>query len=282
MSAPDFVVIGHAVRDVVPGGWRLGGTVTFAAVQAHRLGLSVGIVTAAGDDIDVQHELPFAEVVQRRSAASTSFENVYVAGARRQGVTSRADAIPRDAIPDAWLPAPIVLLGPVLDELAPGLAASLPSAGLRGVSAQGWLRGIDGDGRVVHQRWAGPPFWPGADVLFVSDEDLSDDRAQLDRWTSEVPVVAMTESWKGARVYSDGAWRRMPAFPEDEIDPTGAGDTFATALLVRLRESGDVLEAARFGAAAASISVSGIAAESIPTRDEIDARLRQYPEVALR
>ncbi|HEX5480056.1 MAG TPA: ribokinase, partial [Dehalococcoidia bacterium] len=155
MSAPDFVVIGHAVRDVVPGGWRLGGTVTFAAVQAHRLGLRVGVVTAAGDDIDVQHELAFAEVVQRRSDASTSFENVYVAGARRQGVTSRADAIPRDAIPDAWLSAPIVLLGPVLDELDPGLAASLSSAGLRGVSAQGWLRGIDAEGRVVHQRWPG-------------------------------------------------------------------------------------------------------------------------------
>ena len=282
MSAPDFVVIGHAVRDVVPGGWRLGGTVTFAAVQAHRLGLSVGVVTAGGADIDVQRELPFAEVRQRRSAQSTSFENVYVAGARRQGVLSRADAIPRDDIPEAWRSAPIVLLGPVLDELDPGLAASLPSAVVCGVSAQGWLRGIDGGGRVVHQPWGGAPFWPGADVLFVSDEDLSDDRAQLDRWTAAVPVVAMTESWRGARVYSDGAWRRMPAFPEDEVDPTGAGDTFATALLVRLHETGDVLEAARFGAAAASISVSGIAAESIPSRDEIESRLRQYPEVALR
>jgi sugar/nucleoside kinase (ribokinase family) len=119
-------------------------------------------------------------------------------------------------------------------------------------------------------------------VLFVSDEDLAGDESMLERWTREVPVVAMTESWKGARVHGDGAWRRMDAFPEAEVDPTGAGDTFATALLVRLRETGDVYEAARFGAAAASISVGGMAAESIATREQIDERLRAYPEVALR
>ena len=94
--------------------------------------------------------------------------------------------------------------------------------------------------------------------------------------------MAMTESWKGARLCTHGTWRRMDAFPEVEVDPTGAGDTFATALLVRLRETGDLLASARFGAAAASLSVSGVGVTSIPGREEIEARLRQYPEVALR
>ncbi len=92
----------------------------------------------------------------------------------------------------------------------------------------------------------------------------------------------MTESWKGARVYADGAWRRMDAFPETEVDPTGAGDTFATGFLIRLHETGDAGEAARFGAAAASLSVGGIGAAAIPSRGEVEARLRQYPEIALR
>jgi sugar/nucleoside kinase (ribokinase family) len=285
MSAPDFVVIGHAVRDVVPDGWRLGGTVTFAAVQAHRLGLSVGVVTSAGPDLDVQAQLPFAQVVRHASATTTCFENVYADGARRQSVRSRAEPIPPESVPAAWRAAPIVLLGPVLADMRPDFGAMFEGATLLGVSAQGWMRRIDDDGHVEHAAWTGEPFWRDADVLFLSDEDLTgvdDADAALERWTRDVPAVAMTESWRGARVWSGGAWRRMEAFPEAEVDPTGAGDTFATALLVRLRETGDVLEAARFGAAAASLSVAGVGAASIPTRDEIDARLRQYPEVALR
>ena len=31
MPAPDFVTVGHAVRDLHAGGWRLGGTISFAA-----------------------------------------------------------------------------------------------------------------------------------------------------------------------------------------------------------------------------------------------------------
>ncbi|HZP56768.1 MAG TPA: PfkB family carbohydrate kinase [Dehalococcoidia bacterium] len=282
MSAPDFVVAGHAVRDVIPGGWRMGGTVTFAAVQAHRLGLSVGVVTRAADDLDVAAELPFAEVVRVPSETTTTFENVYVAGQRKQRVLSRAGDIRAEDVPDAWRAAPIVLLGPVLGELAPEFGGRFAGEGLLGVSAQGWLRALDGAGHVRHTPWTGAPFWTGADVLFVSDEDLAEGDAMLERWTREVPAVAMTESWRGARVHSGGAWRRMDAFPETEVDPTGAGDTFATALLVRLRETGDVLEAARFGAAAASISVGGVAAEAIADRAAIEARLRAYPQVALR
>jgi sugar/nucleoside kinase (ribokinase family) len=49
-----------------------------------------------------------------------------------------------------------------------------------------------------------------------------------------------------------------------------------------LHETGDVDQAARFGAAAASLSVSGIGASAIPSRAEVEDRLRRYPEVALR
>jgi sugar/nucleoside kinase (ribokinase family) len=157
-----------------------------------------------------------------------------------------------------------------------------PEASLVGVSAQGWLRSVDAGGHVVHTDWTGEPFWRGADVLFVSDEDLDDRDDALARWTHDVPVVAMTESWKGARVHAGGEWLRIDAFPEDEVDPTGAGDTFATAFLIRLHETKDVTEAARFGTAAASISVGAAGAAAIPERAHIEQRLRRFPEVTLR
>ena len=282
MTPPDFVVVGHVVRDLVPEGWRLGGTVTFAAVQAHRLGVTAGVVTRAANDMDVASEMPFAEVVRGPSAQTTSFENVYDSGRRRQRVSSQAAPIQRDDVPPDWRAAPVVLLGPVLGELEPGFATMFPEASLVGVSAQGWLRSVDSEGHVVHTQWTGEPFWLGADVLFVSDEDLDGRDDALERWTHDVPVVAMTESWKGARVYAESVWRRIDAFPEDEVDPTGAGDTFATAFLIRLHETNDVAEAARFGTAAASISVGAAGAAAMPLRADIEQRLRDYPEVTLK
>jgi hypothetical protein len=83
MPPPQFVTVGHAVRDLVPGGWRLGGTITFAAVQAHKLDRSVGIVTRAGADLDLPALFPFAEIAGAVSRETTTFENVYEQGARR-------------------------------------------------------------------------------------------------------------------------------------------------------------------------------------------------------
>jgi sugar/nucleoside kinase (ribokinase family) len=155
-------------------------------------------------------------------------------------------------------------------------------ASIVGVSAQGWLRALDDEGHVVRSSWSGPPFWRGASAVFVSDEDLPNGRADAEAWCAEVSIVAMTESRKGLQLWSDGRWRRMEAFPEDELDPTGAGDTFASAFLIRLSETQDVDEAAWFGAAAASLAVRGVGAEAQPAREEIIERMRAYPEVKLR
>lgn len=279
MSSPDFVVVGHVVRDLVADGWRLGGTVTFAAMQAHRLGASVGVVTAAADDVAAA--LPFADVRQRQTEVTTSFENLYAEGRRRQRVPVRAAAITQDDVPAEWRMAPIVLLGPVLGEVDARAATIFSEESLIGVSAQGFLREVDAEGRVVQAPWRGE-FWSACDALFVSEEDLSDAAEELATWTRAVPIVALTESRRGARVHADGRWRHIDAFPESALDPTGAGDTFATAFLVRLHDTGDVDDAARFGEAAASMSVGGQGASRIASRAEIEERLSRHPEVALR
>jgi sugar/nucleoside kinase (ribokinase family) len=282
MPPPDVLAIGNVSCDLVPGGWRPGGTVTFAAAQAHALGLSVGIVTRAAADFAIEDALPFALIARKASAATTTFENEYTAEGRRQKVRAEADPLAVEDIPADWRASPVVLIGPVFGEAPAELAATFDRRSLVGVSAQGWLRARDAGDNVVRAPWEGPPFWLGAEVLFVSDEDLADAPHQLDAWTRDVPVVAMTESRKGARIWSEGRWRRMDAFPQDEVDPTGAGDTFATAFLIRLHETGDVAEAARFGAAAASISVGGVALAAIAGREQIEARMAEHPEVALR
>lgn len=281
MGVPDFVVVGHTARDIVRDGFRLGGTVTYAAVQAQRLGLSVGVVTAAVEELGVEAALPFAEVVRVPAEADTTFENVYGPEGRTQRILAVAPALQVEQVPAAWRAAPIVLLGPLFREIGPEMAAWFASASLVAVSAQGWVRSADADGRVRHEPWTGAPYWTGADVLFASDEDLAGDEAELARWIADVPVVAVTRSSRGARVFERGVLREMAAYPAEEVDATGAGDTFATGFLVRYRETEDVAEAARFGAAAASLSVAGVGVASIEGREAIEGRMAAHPGVKL-
>ena len=65
----------------------------------------------------------------------------------------------------------------------------------------------------------------------------------------------------------------MPSLPRPEKDPTGAGDVFAAAFLVRYQETGDPLEAAAFGACAASCAVEGIGTTTLGDRAEVERRL---------
>jgi sugar/nucleoside kinase (ribokinase family) len=278
---PEFVVAGHVVLDVVPGGWRLGGTAAFAAMQAHRLGLRTGVVTRAAPDLALGELLPDVRVAGRTADTTTSFENVYEGGRRRQRVPARAGPVEVDDVPLDWRAAPIALIGPVCGEAPAGLARCFTSA-LVGVSAQGWLRQLDDEGRVQRQAWTGAPFWDGARVLFVSDEDLGDDGDELARWTAEVPVVALTRAARGARMHSDGRWREIEAFPAREVDPTGAGDVFAAAFLARYHETDDIADATRFASAAAAWSVEHEGTRGVADRPAIEARLAQHPEITLR
>ena len=281
MTSPDFLVIGHVVKDVVPGGWRLGGTAAYASLQASHLGLRAAVVTGAPGSMDLAALLPGVEVHRVPSRQATTFRNCYQDGHRSQFLLGRARTLALTDVPDAWRTAPIVLLGPVCGEVPPE-ATSLFRQSLVGVSAQGWLRWVDSQRRVTSRAWPESPSWADAHALFVSEDDLAGDTGTLERWTAVFPVVAYTQASRGACLHIDGRWCHIDAFPEREVDPTGAGDVFAAAFLARLYETGDPPLAARFAAAAASISVSREGTLAIADRQQIEERMAQHPEILLR
>ncbi len=268
------------MKDLTAQGSRLGGAATFASLQARRLGRTAGVVTRAGADVLNDPQLSGIELAGRSSQQTTTFENRYDGAERRQRVLTQAAPVTGTDIPSAWLNATVAFLAPVCGEIGPE-CSRLFSHGLLGIGAQGWLRELDDDARVEHRAWTGPPFWEGADVLFVSDEDLARDEIQVNRWIAEVPTVVVTRERRGARVHSDGAWREIEAFPAEEVDPTGAGDVFAAAYLVRYEETGDVTAAVRFALAAAAASVEADGSEGIADRAEIERRLAAHPEIVL-
>jgi sugar/nucleoside kinase (ribokinase family) len=286
---PQFLVIGHIVQDLAPNEraaaptWRLGGTTSYAALLATRLGLDTAVVTAAAADLALEETLPGAEIVRVPSPQSTQIRNLYTAEGRVQYITQRASAIEANSLPDDWRRAAIVLLGPVAGEVDDALAACFPQA-LLGVSAQGWLREIGPDGRVrplPPERWRAETVLRPAHVLFVADEDFppSPVEAVLTRWSRLVEVLAYTRAERGAEICHRGTWRHIDAFPAEAVDPTGAGDVFAAAFLVRYREAGDPWEAARFAAGAASFVVEADGLANTPDRTMIEARLQAHSDI---
>jgi sugar/nucleoside kinase (ribokinase family) len=66
-------------------------------------------------------------------------------------------------------------------------------------------------------------------------------------------------------------------YPAREVDPTGAGDVFAAAFLTGMARGLDPVEAARLGAAAASIAVEGRATESLGRLADAPGRAVHVP-----
>jgi sugar/nucleoside kinase (ribokinase family) len=275
LPAVDFLVIGHLCKDVAPAGYRLGGTGAYAAIMARNLGLRAGILTRAAADLPTAGALDGIALVTLPSSATTTFENIYVGGQRVQRLLARGDALRVADTPAAWRGAPIVLLGPLAQELEPAFARAFPTA-LVGVSPQGWMRAWDEAGRVTSR----PQLWRqvdmrGARVVVVSEEDIAGEPAILDYLIASIPIVVLTAGWKGATLFMDGQSHVVPPRPAREVDPTGAGDVFAAAFLVRLSEIGDPVAAARFANVAASLSVEAVGQAGIPTRAGVLAWLAQ-------
>lgn len=271
----DYLIIGHVVQDVVPEGYTVGGTTTYSSITARNLGRRPGIVTRLAPDFVWPPALHGVEVHRVSSAQTTTFHNVYHNGHRQQFLLARAPAIEPDDVPTAWRQTPIVHLGPLDRELDERFATLFPGS-LVGVTPQGWLRQWDEAGRVRMRPWVeAPQILPHVDVLVLSVEDLNGNAALIDEYARLTRIAVMTQGPLGCVVFTEGMEKPVAGFPVEEVDPTGAGDVFAAAFLVRLQETQDPFEAARFANATASFCVEQPGVAGIPTREQVEERLQK-------
>ncbi len=286
-NAPEFLAIGHVTRDVhTDGSFSLGGTVTFAAVTAQRLGVEAAVVTCADPSLlsALPTLLPDIALAAQSSAATTTFANHYFDGFRIQYLQDRAATQHTTDVPAAWREAPIILLGPLVQELTPDFVTLFPRrpGTIIAATPQGWLRRWDNDGRVWPTPWKEAlEVLPLLDVLILSHDDLlpfaNDNRSEADailaRWSLEVPLLVATDGRHGATLFQDGTTERFNAYPATELDPTGAGDVFAAAFLCHLYRHNDPRAAVEFANCVASFSIEQVGVQGIPTLKMVEQRM---------
>jgi sugar/nucleoside kinase (ribokinase family) len=276
MAAPEFVAVGHVTLDRIGDTIRPGGAALYAAIAAHRLGLSAGILTSHADDFPLDAVPPQIEIVTVPGVQTTTFEHGETDGRRTLRVTDAAGPIGADDVPDDWRDAPIVMLAPVLNEVDPLVATAFADASL-GAAAQGWLRRVGADGVVTPTTWTPPDFLIGRlQALFLSREDVGEDVTGAVEMFQRVPVGALTAGENGALLFVNGERYEVRPYPAKEIDGTGAGDVFAATFLIEYHRDGNAWDAAALAACAGALTVGGEGVAAIPDRAALEAALRVY------
>jgi len=242
--------------------------------------LTLEVRPPAEPSLPLFQQAPSITVRIRPAEKTTTFENIYTNGRRRQYLGALAERLTIEDLPSAWRSAPIVHLGPVAQEVDYDLARAFSAVpdlrphSLLGVTPQGWLRSWDVQGVVSPVEWEqSDRILDVADVVILSLEDVGGDWERVNGYARESHLLVVTLGEDGAVVYCGGERTLVPAYDIVEVDSTGAGDVFAAAYLNRFFETRDALEAARFANCVASFSVEGVGPMSLPSREQIEQRL---------
>ncbi len=95
-------------------------------------------------------------------------------------------------------------------------------------------------------------------------------------WAGQGKTVVLKMGAKGCRIYSGDRVIDAPGFVVNEVDPTGAGDSFCAGFTVALLEGMPLEEAGRFANAAGALAVTKLGPmEGAPSREEVVELLSQ-------
>jgi hypothetical protein len=305
----DYTTIGHVTVDVLQDGSRRpGGSAFYAALQAARLGLRARILTR-GVPAEIQALLePFREELELEVLPAPHTTTLLTSGSgagREQRMLAWAGTI---EWPSA-LETAILHLAPVARETPTRWRGRHE---LLGLTPQGLVREWD---RTLVQGGAGEDAGEGAgagegegasedagagegegaivrlgspagaqrelaarcDALVLAESERESCAALIDAAAAAGATVAITAGAAGKTLLMpDGQVLRLEVVPARAVrDDLGAGDVFAAAFFVALREGRPAREAARFASAAAALRIEGTGAGAIATRARIERRLAE-------
>ena len=283
-TRPRLLVVGSPSLDLLHFGGRsvrsAGGAGLYTALAAQRAGAAVTVVAPRPDPMPEELE-PADRLLDWRGppvppSALPHFEIEYFPDGRtvyRQAVRGSEGDIRYGDIPDAG-PGAFAYVVPLLDpELQLGFARRLSAAGVR-VGCGTYAPGIRAHPEVVTRVVEASDYFfcnaEEAGLLFGSLDDVA---------VAPGHAVFVTRGPRGARAVLGDHPIDVPAPEVEEVDPTGAGDTFCGTALARLAAGDHPAMAARVAAAHAARTVTGIGPTSLlsdgpPAAVPLDPRVR--------
>lgn len=272
MEAIDYLVAGYVTRDITPTGYNVGGTAAYSGRVADMLGCRTAVITSTAPNEPALNTFPGTiRLYSTPSEKTSTYENIYTPQGRRQVVHAASNKIMAADVPSDWPEPSILHLGPIGNEVDVNLAHRFPNSVI-GLTPQGWMRRWGEDGHVYLEDWAdAEEILPLATAVILSVEDLLDD-AMLQRYRGLSKLLVLTSGYDGCTVFRGKDVYHIPAPKVTEVEPTGAGDIFATAFLVKYQQTnGNHQEAGRFANIVASQSVMhvGLDAKTINIRKHL-------------
>jgi sugar/nucleoside kinase (ribokinase family) len=276
----DYVAVGHVTVDVLPGAdgrqrRQPGGGAFYSALQAARLGLRTLVITR-GEPQELRRLLaPFAgemTVEILPAEQSTALETSGSGSQRRQLLRAWAGPIsPADLRSDATpAQASILHLAPVAQETPPAWPVE---AAFVGLTAQGLLRHWDErSGEIAIGPIETSRLPSRLDAVVISASERASCTPLFDR---SVAVIAVTAGEGPTTVHLAGGGAEVSVAPRPiggAHDDLGAGDVFAAAFFIALREGRTPLDAATRGNAAAAVRISGRGPDAIGDLAAIERR----------
>jgi len=272
MECPEFVSIGHVTYDIYPGERLIGGSAVYSSLTACKLGLSTGIITSRGLDFSCDGLLKGINITGSVSPHTTTFHNSYYQGKRKQIINDVANRIKKEQIPQGWDKAKIVHICPVADEVDQEIFTLFKDS-LVCLTPQGLMRRWDEKGQVYPKKWMPVlKVYSQVDVLIFSEEDIAAFPEVLENYKSLIKIVILTRGAEGSILYWRGKEIPFSAFKTEEKDPTGAGDVFAAAFLIKYYQTSDPVESSRFANCVASFAVEEKGTAGIPDFDRLIKR----------
>jgi sugar/nucleoside kinase (ribokinase family) len=285
---PDYVVVGHLCIDHTERGDALGGSVLFSALAAARFGARAGVLTRANlNDLNDQLRDELAaiasevELIVQHSDGTTTFTNTEVAGRRQQTLHAWGELIDLNALPAHWRSAGVVHLAPVAQEIDLKQVGRL-GAGLVGCTPQGWMRQWDasryGPVRQIPLRLP-PDVVSRIDSVVVSSSEFVDARDVVEEVGAR-GLAVVTRGAQGALVRDRGRMYEIDPYKVAQVDPAGAGDTFAAVLFAARSLGESTVASVRYATAAAALKVAGVGVQAVPRREDVERLVestRQLP-----
>lgn len=270
-----YTTVGHVTCDVLEDGSRRpGGGAFYSALQAARLGQRTLIITK-GEPRELDKLLaPYRDELEVHvlpAEHTTTLATSGIGAQRKQRMLAWAGAITEALDVDTS----ILHLAAVARETPTHWSGRADFVGL---TPQGLVREWSRDGEVRLAPLDPRTLPPDFDALVLSDRERDWCESLFATHGPSVPdgAIAVTAGSAPTEILLPGGRiERVPVAPRTAPrDDLGAGDVFAAAFFIALREGHDPADAATRGHTAAAVRIAGIGAAAVGDAQAIARALR--------